>query len=39
MTKRENYKYLFSIFDNVTKLYEAPFVDLNKGSAIDESKI
>lgn len=30
----ENYKYLFCIFDDVTKLYEPPFVDINKGSAI-----
>ena len=30
----ENYKYLFSIFDDVTKLYEPPFVDINKGSAM-----
>ena len=34
MTKRESYKYLFSIFDKVTKLYEPPFVDMNKGSAM-----
>jgi hypothetical protein len=30
----ENYKYLFSIFDDITKLYEPPFVDINKGSAM-----
>jgi hypothetical protein len=29
-----NYKFLFSIFDEVTKLFEPPFVDLNKGSAL-----
>lgn len=29
-----NYKYLFSIFDDVTKLYDPPFVDINKGSAM-----
>jgi hypothetical protein len=34
MSKNNNYKFLFSIFDDVTKLYEPPFVDLNKGSAM-----
>tara|TARA_B100000459_G_C8546827_1_gene187553 strand:+ start:95 stop:373 length:279 start_codon:yes stop_codon:yes gene_type:complete len=34
MTKGNNYKFLFSIYDEVTKLFEAPFVDLNKGSAM-----
>ena len=34
MEKKESYKYMFSIFDDVTKLYEPPFVDMNKGSAM-----
>jgi hypothetical protein len=34
MTKNENYKQMFSIYDNVSELYEAPFVDINKGSAM-----
>ena len=34
MSKGNNYKFLFSIYDEVTKLFEAPFVDLNKGSAM-----
>lgn len=32
--EEENYKIMFSIYDNVSKLYEAPFVDLNKGTAL-----
>ena len=27
-------KLLFSIYDDVTKMYEPPFVDINKGSAL-----
>jgi len=27
-------KLLFSIYDDVTKMYEPPFVDINKGSAM-----
>ena len=27
-------KLLFSIYDDVTKMYEAPFLDINKGSAM-----
>jgi hypothetical protein len=27
-------KLLFSIYDDVTKMYEPPFVDVNKGSAL-----
>jgi hypothetical protein len=34
MTKNENYKQMFSLYDNVSELYEAPFVDINKGSAM-----
>ena len=29
-----NKKLLFSIYDDVTKLYEPPFLDINKGSAM-----
>ena len=29
-----NYKIMFSIYDNVSELYEAPFVDINKGTAL-----
>lgn len=29
-----NYKYLYSIFDKTTELYEPPFVDINNGSAL-----
>ena len=28
------YKILFSIYDDVTKMYEPPFLDVNKGSAM-----
>jgi hypothetical protein len=31
---KESYKYLYSIFDNTTKLFEPPFVDINNGSAL-----
>ncbi len=31
---KESYKYLYSIFDDVTKLFEPPFVDINNGSAL-----
>ena len=34
MNKTENYKLMFSIYDNVSELYEAPFVDINKGTAL-----
>ena len=35
MTKQDpNYKLLFSIYDTVTEIYEPPFVDINKGSAM-----
>jgi hypothetical protein len=27
-------KYMFSIFDNVSELYEPPFVEVNKGTAM-----
>jgi len=32
--ENDNYKIMFSIYDNVTELYEAPFVDINKGTAL-----
>ncbi len=31
---KETYKYLYSIFDNTTQLFEPPFVDINNGSAL-----
>ena len=31
---KESYKYLYSIFDDVTKLFDPPFVDVNHGSAL-----
>lgn len=31
---KETYKYLYSIFDKTTQLYEPPFVDINNGSAL-----
>lgn len=31
---KESYKYLYAIFDNTTKLFEPPFVDINNGSAL-----
>lgn len=34
MKDKENYKIMFSLYDNVSELYEAPFVDLNKGTAL-----
>ena len=34
MAKKESYKYLYSIFDSTTQLFEAPFVDINNGSAL-----
>jgi hypothetical protein len=34
MKHENNYKQMFSIYDNVSELYEAPFVDINKGSAM-----
>ena len=32
--ENDNYKIMFSIYDNVSELYEAPFVDINKGTAL-----
>lgn len=32
--EQENYKIMFSLYDNVSELYEAPFVDINKGTAL-----
>jgi len=32
--ENDNYKIMFSIYDNVSELYEAPFVDVNKGTAL-----
>jgi hypothetical protein len=34
MTKNGTYKYLYSIYDSTTQLYEPPFVDINNGSAL-----
>ena len=31
---KESYRYLYSIFDNTTQLFEPPFVDINNGSAL-----
>ena len=30
----ESYKFLYSIYDDTTKLFEPPFVDINNGSAL-----
>ena len=32
--ENDNYKIMFSLYDNVSELYEAPFVDINKGTAL-----
>tara|TARA_Y100001968_G_scaffold313138_1_gene337000 strand:- start:94 stop:369 length:276 start_codon:yes stop_codon:yes gene_type:complete len=29
-----NYKNIYSIYDTVTELFEPPFIDINKGSAL-----
>tara|TARA_A100001011_G_C14191455_1_gene791522 strand:+ start:384 stop:659 length:276 start_codon:yes stop_codon:yes gene_type:complete len=31
---KEDYKIMFSLFDKITELYEPPFVDINKGTAL-----
>ena len=31
---KDNYKNIYSIFDTVTNLFEPPFIDINKGSAL-----